>query len=204
MLRCSLRYATAFKGLPFSAHYRSSCNLTWSRLRSGAVPCEAGKDLLQRLIAKSPFEVYLSSYLLFWIWLESSLPETPAGVCEKETTTAAGRGGRGINRESLEDGWCSVFIIIQVHHVTCTLGLLPHVAPCIKAEDGLNLMNYWSSCYYMYSQLCMMMKLLSRVFVRKRSSAWTACRVIYWLDQSCLFPCPFVLGCRGRYLSLGR
>ena len=27
--------------------------------------------------------------------------------------------------------------IIQVHHVTCTLGLLSHVAPCIKTEDGL-------------------------------------------------------------------
>ena len=30
-----------------------------------------------------------------------------------------------------------VLIIIQVHHVTCTLGLLSHVAPCIKTEDGL-------------------------------------------------------------------
>ena len=28
-----------------------------------------------------------------------------------------------------------IFIIIQVHHVTCTLGLLSHVAPCIKTED---------------------------------------------------------------------
>ena len=26
-------------------------------------------------------------------------------------------------------------IIIQVHHVTCTLGLLFHVAPCIKTEN---------------------------------------------------------------------
>ncbi len=24
-----------------------------------------------------------------------------------------------------------------MHHVTCTLGLLSHVAPCIKTEDGL-------------------------------------------------------------------
>ena len=30
-----------------------------------------------------------------------------------------------------------IFIIIQVHHVTCTLGLLSHVAPCITTEDGL-------------------------------------------------------------------
>ena len=30
-----------------------------------------------------------------------------------------------------------IFIIIQVHHVTCTLGLLSHVAPCIKTKDEL-------------------------------------------------------------------
>ena len=30
-----------------------------------------------------------------------------------------------------------IFIIIQVHHVTCTLGLLSHVAPCIKTENRL-------------------------------------------------------------------
>ena len=30
-----------------------------------------------------------------------------------------------------------IFIIIQVHHVTCTLGQLSHVGPCIKTEDGL-------------------------------------------------------------------
>ena len=29
-----------------------------------------------------------------------------------------------------------IFIFIQVHHVTCTLGLLSHVARCIKTEDG--------------------------------------------------------------------
>ena len=28
-----------------------------------------------------------------------------------------------------------IFIIIQVHHVTCTLGLLFHVAPWIKTEN---------------------------------------------------------------------
>ena len=33
--------------------------------------------------------------------------------------------------------FATIFIIIQVHHVTCTLGLLFHVAPCIKTEDGL-------------------------------------------------------------------
>ena len=37
--------------------------------------------------------------------------------------------------------WSSIFIyyfIIQVCHVTCTLGLLSHVAPCMKTENGLN------------------------------------------------------------------
>ena len=29
-----------------------------------------------------------------------------------------------------------IFIIIHVHHVTCTLGLLSHVALCIQTEDG--------------------------------------------------------------------
>ena len=30
-----------------------------------------------------------------------------------------------------------IIIIIQVHHVTCALGLLSHVALYIKTEDGL-------------------------------------------------------------------
>ena len=33
--------------------------------------------------------------------------------------------------------YIQVYCYIQVHHVTCTLGLHSHVAPCITTEDGL-------------------------------------------------------------------